>query len=96
MKQQGRRKRLYAFVMTLSLSRAMYLEFTTSTDETARLRCHLNAFRFFNGVPGTIVHDNCKTAVLQRNAEGNPHWNPRYLDLAACYGFKLRACQPCR
>jgi len=96
LQHQGRQKRLYAFVMTLSWSRAMYLEFTTSTDETTWLRCHLNAFRFFNGVPGTIVHDNCKTAVLQRNAEGDIHWNPRYLDLAECYGFSPHACKPYR
>ena len=93
---QGRRKRLYAFVMTLGWSRTMYLEFTTLTDETAWLRCHVNALRFFGGVPREIVHDNLKTAVLGRDGTGAIHWNSRYLDLADCYGFSPRPCQPYR
>jgi len=93
---QGRQKRLCAFVMTLGWSRTMYLEFTTATDEAAFLRCHLHAFRYFGGVPREIVHDNLKTAVLARDGTGAIHWNPRYLDLAHCYGFSPRACQPYR
>lgn len=93
---QGRQKRLHAFVMTFGWSRAMYLEFTTATDEAAFLRCHLHAFRYFGGVPREVVHDNLKTAVLARDGTGAIHWNPRYLDLAHCYGFSPRACQPYR
>jgi transposase len=93
---QGRKKRLYAFIMTLGWSRAMYLEFTTQVDETSWLRCHVNAFRFFGGVPREILHDNLKTAVLGRDATGAIHWNPRYLDLADCYGFGLHPCRPYR
>jgi transposase len=93
---QGRQMRLYGFIMTLGWSRAMYLEFTTSADEATWLRCHLNAFRFFGGVPREILHDNLKTAVLQRDGSGAIHWNPRYLDFAHCYGFTPRPCQPYR
>jgi len=93
---QGRQQRLYAFVMTLGWSRTMYVEFTTSMDETAFVRCHLNAWRYFGGVPREILHDNLKTAVLGRDGTGAIHWNPRYLDLAHCYGFSPRACQPYR
>ena len=93
---QGRRRRLYAFVMTLGWSRVMYVEFTTSADEAAFVRCHLNAWRYFGGIPREIVHDNLKTAVLGRDGTGAIHWNPRYLDLAHCYGFSPRACQPYR
>jgi transposase len=93
---QGRQMHLYAFVMTLGWSRAMYLEFTTSADEATWLRCHLNAFRYFGGVPREILHDNLKTAVLQRDGTGVIHWNPRYLDFAHCYGFTPRPCQPYR
>ncbi len=92
----GRRRRLYAFVMTLGWSRTMYVEFTTSTDTTTWLRCHVHAWHYFGGVPRVVLHDNLKTAVLERGAEGSIHWNPRYLDLADYYGFSLRACQPYR
>ena len=93
---QGRQRRLYAFVMTLGWSRAMYVEFTVSTDVIHFLRCHLQAFHFFRGVPREILHDNLKTAVLSRDAEGTIRWNPRYLDFADYYGFLPRACQPYR
>jgi len=92
----GRRRRLYAFLMTLGWSRSSYLEFTVSTDATWWLRCHLHAFRYFGGVPRVVLHDNPKTAVLDRDADGTVHWNPRYLDFADYYGFAPRACRPYR
>jgi transposase len=92
----GRQRRLYAFVMTLGWSRAMYLEFTISADTGWFLRCHLHAFHYFGGVPRMVLHDNLKTAVLGREADGGIHWNPRYLDFANYYGFTPKACQPYR
>ena len=93
---QGRRRRLHAFVMTLGWSRASYLEFTVSTDAAWWLRCHLHAFRYLGGVPQVVLHDNLKTAVLERKVDGAIHWNPRYLDFAHYYGFAPKACRPYR
>jgi transposase len=93
---QGRRRRLYGFVMTLGWSRASYLEFTVSTDTARWLRCHVHAFRYLGGVPRVVLHDNVKTAVLERRAGENIHWNPRYLDFAHYYGFTPKACRPYR
>jgi len=92
----GQRRRLYVFVMTLGWSRAMYAEFTVSADAAWWLRCHVHAFAYFGGVPRAILHDNLKTAVLARDADGTVHWNARYLDLADYYGFSPKACQPYR
>jgi transposase len=83
----GRRRRLYAFVMTLGWSRAMYVEFTLSADAAWWLRCHVHAFQYFGGVPRVVLHDNLKTAVLDRDGDGTIHWNARYLDFADYYGF---------
>ena len=91
----GCRHRLYAFLMTLGWSRSLYLEFTVSADAAWWLRCHVHAFHYFGGVPRVVLHDNLKTAVLER-IEGRIHWNPRYLDFADYYGFAPRACQPYR
>jgi transposase len=93
---QGRQRRLYAFVMTLGWSRAMYVEFTVSADMAWFLRCHLHAFRYFGGVPQEVLHDNLKTAVVGRDLDGSVHWNPRYLDFAHYYGFSPHACKPYR
>ncbi|MDM7999042.1 MAG: IS21 family transposase [Dehalococcoidia bacterium] len=93
---EGRRRPLYAFLMTLGWSRAMYVEFTVSADEGWFLRCHLHAFHYFGGIPEEVLHDNLKTAVLSREADGAIHWQPRYLDFAHYYGFAPRVCQPYR
>lgn len=93
---RGRRRRLYAFVMTLGWSRSMYLEFTISMQAAWFLRAHLHAFDYFGGVPTQVLHDNLKTAVLEREVDGTIHWNSRYLDFADYYGFRPRACQPYR
>ena len=92
----GRRRKLYAFVMTLGWSRASYLEFTVSADAAWWLRCHVHAFRYFGGVPRQVLHDNLKTAVLDREADGRIVWNVRYMDFADYYGFSPRACRPYR
>lgn len=92
----GRRRRLYGFIMTLGWSRVSYLEFTISTEAAWWLRCHVHAFRYFGGAPRVVLHDNLKTAVLQREADGTIHWHPRYLDFADYYGFTPKACQPYR
>jgi transposase len=93
---QGRKRRLYAFLMTLGWSRAMYVEFTVSTKVAWWLRCHVHAFHYLGGVPQEVLHDNLKTAVAKRPAEGGIRWNQRYLDFADYYGFRPRACQPYR
>jgi len=93
---QGRRRPLYAFVMTLGFSRAMYLEFTVSADSAWFLRCPLHAFHYFGGVPQQMLHDNLKTAIVARDADGTIHWHPPYLDFARYYGFTPRPCRPYR
>ncbi|HKC73220.1 MAG TPA: IS21 family transposase [Chloroflexota bacterium] len=93
---EGRHRRLCAFVMTLGWSRMLYLEFTLSMEITWFLRGHLHAFAYFGGAPREVLHDNLKTAVLDRAADGTIHWHPRYLDFANYYGFTPRACRPYR
>jgi transposase len=93
---EGKRQRLYGFVMTLGWSRVTYLTFTTSLETGWFLRCHQYAFEYFGGIPREVLHDNLKSAVLDRDHDGNIYWNPRYLDFALAHGFAPRACQPYR
>jgi transposase len=93
---QGKRRRLYAFIMTLGWSRAMYLEFTVSMDLAWWLRCHVHAFHYLGGATREILHDNLKTAVISHSSNGAVRWTPRYLDFADYYGFAPRACRPYR
>lgn len=93
---QGKRQKLYGFVMVLSYSRMMYLEFTTRMDTETLMRCHINAFGYFNGVTDKILYDNQKAVVLGRDGEGHPIWNERFLSFTRHYGFLPKLCRPYR
>jgi transposase len=89
----GRAKRtLSCFVMTLSWSRALYLEFFFDQTMESFLRGHVNAFRSFNCAARVALYDNLKSAVLERHGS-QIHFNPRLLELAAHYHFVPRPCQ---
>ena len=88
----GRARRvLSCFVMTLSYSRALYLEFFFDQSTENFLRGHVHAFQAWNGQPRMILYDNLKSAVLERRGS-QILFNPRLLELSAHYHF---APQPC-
>lgn len=77
----GNAKRLLScFVMVLSYSRMMYLEFTLSQCLEDFLQAHVNAFAFFGGVPAKINYDNLKTVVLSRVGR-DIRFHPRFHSL---------------
>jgi transposase len=85
------RRNLHFFVMVLCYSRMMYVEFTTSQTMEHFLSCHQNAF-YKLGVPQKIMIDNLKTGVLKRILGKDPLLNPKYLDFANHYGFRIVPC----
>ena len=89
-------RRLSFFVMVLAFSRQMFVEFTVSQTMEHFLACHERAFAALGGVPGKIMVDNLKSAVLQRLAGAAPVFNPRYLDFARHHGFAVAACNVAR
>jgi hypothetical protein len=92
----GGEKSVYCFVMTLGWSRTMYVEFTFQGDTASFIRCHLHAFAYFGGVPREVLHDNLKSAVIRREADGTVHFNERYLDFALATGFVPKPHRPYR
>jgi len=94
--EDGRKHRVWAFVMVLSWSRTIYVEFVRRADVATFIRCHLNAFEYFGGVPRRCLYDNAKVVVLGRDREGRPEWNSRMLDFSLRMGFDLRLCRPYR
>lgn len=85
-------RKLSFFIMVLCYSRMMYVEFTVSEAMEHFLGCHRNAFHFFGAVPGAVMVDNLKCAVIRRLVGQDPVFNSRYLDFANHYGFKIHAC----
>jgi transposase len=86
------RRALSCFVMTLSYSRALYLEFFFDQTTENFLRGHVHAFQAWNGQPRVILYDNLKSVVLERR--GNQIlFNPRLVELSAHYHFAAQPCQ---
>lgn len=86
------RRHLSFFVMVLCHSRMMYVEFTLAQHLEHFLACHQNAFAYFGGVPGAVMIDNLRSAVLAHPRGGPVTYHPRYLDFARHHGFAVRAC----
>jgi len=76
---------VYAFVMVLGFSRMLYVEFTTSMRLAVLLACHLNAFRFFGGLPLELLYDNMKQVRL-----GAGELHPLLVDFARHHGFAVK------
>ena len=89
----GKTLTLYAFVMLLGYSRAMYVELVERCTLETFLGCHIHAFHFLQGVPAEILYDNMKNVVLGRES-GKTVFNVEFLHFAHHYGFQPKACPP--
>ena len=94
--QDGRKHRIWVFVMTMGWSRACYVELVRRADTAAFIQCHINAFEYLGGVPRRCLYDNAKVVTLGRDEDKAPIWNRRMLDFALRVGFEIRLCQPYR
>lgn len=92
----GQARRVWGFVMVLSWSRAIYVEFILRATIENFIRCHLNAFTKFGGIPKKCLYDNTKLVVLNRDATGAPVWNRQFLDFALRLGIDIQLCRPYR
>jgi transposase len=59
-------RKIYCMAVIECHSRLLYLEFTHSQRQEALHRSLLNSFRFFGGTPRELLHDNMKSAVIER------------------------------
>lgn len=85
---EGKNRKLYAFVMTLSHSRYRYVEFTFSQNRVSWAQLHINAFNFFGGVPNRIILDNLKAGVIKPDIY-DPTLNETYSELSRFYSFTI-------
>ena len=86
------KRRLSCFVITLSYSRALYLEFFFDQKMESFLRGHVNAFADWQGLPRVLLYDNLKSAVLERRGD-HIRFHPRLTELSAHYHFSAHPCQ---
>ena len=89
------RRRLSGFVLTLSYSRALWVEFFLDQSLENFLLGHVHAFQDWGGAPRNLETDNLRSVVLERRGDAI-HFHPRFLELSAHYHFAARPCAPAR
>lgn len=84
-------QKIYCFLMVLSFSGMLYLEFFPSQSLEHFMIAHVHAFHFFGGCTKKIRYDNLKSVVLNRIGP-SIQFNARFLDFAAHYLFTPSPC----
>ena len=79
-------RRLSCFVMVLSWSRATFARFTLDQTLESFVRCHVEAFAAFGGVPREVLYDNLKSVVIERQGD-LIRFHPHILELCGHYHF---------
>ena len=93
----GQLRKAWVFVMVLGHSRHQFSRVVFDQRTETWIRLHEHAFRFFGGVPRTIVPDNLKAAVIRAAfgiSEPGCALNRSYRELARHYGFKVDPTPP--
>jgi transposase len=92
LKVQGKPRKVWIFIMSLSYSRLMHVSITLGQSVQTFIQCHTAAFNYFGGVPETVKIDNLKAGIIETNFY-EPIVQRTYAAYASHYGFWP---QPCR
>lgn len=85
------------FIVVLGYSRYKYIELTSDRAQETLLRCLMNAFMYFGGVPQELLFDNMKTVVDQaKTTFTQTVFNDVFQQFSKDTGFKPLACFPYR
>ena len=89
--EDGVKRKIYAFVMVLSFSRMLFVEFVTDIRCETLIACHQKAFEYFGGYTRRILYDNMKQVRLSQT-----EWNPLFQDFLNHYGITAHTHRPYR
>jgi transposase len=89
----GKRKRPHLFRIVLSHSRKGYSEVVWQQTTESFIRCLENAFRYFGGVPRTLITDNLRAAVT-RTDWYDPELNAKAAEFCRHHGTVLLPTRP--
>src|SRR5262245_8864397 len=91
--ENGKRKRPHLFRIVLSHSRKGYSEVVWRQTTESFIRCLENAFRYFGGVPRTLVIDNLRAAVTRADWF-DPELNEKVEEFCRHYGVVMLPTRP--
>lgn len=89
----GGRRPLWAFVIVLAYSRAMWAELVVDMGVASLRRSLVRASAFFGGSPRQWLFDNAKAIVIERSGDAI-RFHPDLLDLAARLHVQPMLCGP--
>lgn len=90
----GERQSVQVFVMRLNYSKARFVMAFPFQKQEAFFEGHLQAFRFFGGVPLRITYDNLKTAVFRVLEGHNRQEQNAFTAFRSYYLFESHYCTP--
>ncbi|HKV12879.1 MAG TPA: IS21 family transposase, partial [Thermoanaerobaculia bacterium] len=86
--------RVHLFVMVLGFSRRLFVQAYLSEGLGPLLDGHSAAFAHFGGRTRTILYDNPRTIVSEKDeATGRVVWNATFKDRMDFYGLEIRLCR---
>ncbi len=90
--REGVPRKVYGFTAILCYSRMRFVTFVKRCDAPTMIRCLMEAFEYFGGLPKAALTDRMKSVLLEM--EGKiPRWNPRFADFMASIGVAPRVCK---
>ena len=90
--QEGVPRKLYGFTAILCYSRMRFVTFVKRCDAPTMIRCLMEAFEYFGGLPKAALTDRMKTVLLEMEGDV-PRWNPLFADFMASIGVAPRVCK---
>ena len=90
----GERRKVQVFVMRLNYSKARFVMAFPFQKQEAFFEGHIQAFRFFGGVPRRITYDNLKTAVFRVLEGHNRQEQNAFIAFRSYYLFESNYCTP--
>ena len=89
----GTKRSLWAFVMVLAWSRAMWAELVFDLTAASLARSLVRSARYFGGVTRQWLFDNPKIVVLEREGDA-VRFHPSLLAVSGRYNVEPRLCAP--
>src|SRR5712691_3937219 len=91
--QDGVPRKLYGFTAILCYSRMRFVTFVKRCDTPTMIRCLMEAFEYFGGLPKAALTDRMKSVLLLEMEGKVPRWNPLFADFMASIGVAPRVCR---
>lgn len=90
--QDGVARKVYGFTAILSYSRMRFVFFVKRCDCPTLIRCLMEAFEYFGGLPKAVLTDRMKSVLLEMEGKV-PKWTPLFADFVASVGVAPRVCR---